>query len=97
MLPVGMFMFGWTARDSIPREVPTLGIVIYCRCSFVVGMGIFLPLSMSSPQYAASLFAANDAVRSAFAAGAILFGRPLYNNLGVGKGCRQGMQLAGAG
>lgn len=41
---------------------------------------------MSYPQYAASLFAGNDFFRSAFAFGSVLFGRPMYNNLGVGKG-----------
>ena len=45
---------------------------------------MYLPLSY--PQYAASLFATNDAWRAAFAAGAIIFARPLYVNLGVGKG-----------
>jgi DHA1 family multidrug resistance protein-like MFS transporter len=41
---------------------------------------------MSYPQYAASLFAGNDFVRSLFAFGAILFARPMFLNLGVGKG-----------
>lgn len=41
---------------------------------------------MSYPQYAASLFAGNDFFRSLFAFGAVLFGRPMYLNLGVGKG-----------
>ena len=45
---------------------------------------MYLPLSY--PQYAASLFAANDLCRSSLAAGAVLFGNPLYENLGVGKG-----------
>lgn len=52
----------------------------------MAGLGIFIYLPLSYPQYAASLFAANDALRSSFAAGAILFGRPLYHNLGIGKG-----------
>ncbi|QYS95347.1 hypothetical protein H0G86_002641 [Trichoderma simmonsii] len=86
-VPIGMFLFGWGARESIPWEIPTLGIVIYCGCSFVVGLGIFIHLPCSYTQYSASLFAANDALRSAFASAAILFGRPLYVNLGVGKGC----------
>uniref|UniRef100_A0A0D2YG30 Major facilitator superfamily (MFS) profile domain-containing protein n=1 Tax=Fusarium oxysporum (strain Fo5176) TaxID=660025 RepID=A0A0D2YG30_FUSOF len=85
--PIGMFLFGWGARESIPWEVPTLGIVIYCGFSFVVGSGIFIYLPLGYPHYAASLFAANDALRSSFAAAAILFGRPLYLNLGIGKGC----------
>ncbi|OAQ95525.1 MFS general substrate transporter [Purpureocillium lilacinum] len=86
-VPVGMFLFGWAARESVPWPVPTLGVVVFCGCSFVVGLGIFIHLPLSYPEYAASLFAANDALRSSFAAGAILFGRPLYVNLGVGKGC----------
>ncbi|PTB49953.1 hypothetical protein M431DRAFT_499963 [Trichoderma harzianum CBS 226.95] len=86
-VPIGMFLFGWAARESIPWEIPTLGIVIYCGCSFVVGLGIVIHLPCSYTQYSASLFAANDALRSAFASAAILFGRPLYVNLGVGKGC----------
>ena len=45
---------------------------------------MYLPLSY--PQYAASLFATNDTWRSALAAGAIIFARPLYINLGVGRG-----------
>lgn len=83
----GMFLFGWAARSSIHWIAPTIGIVLYCGCGFVVGLGIFIYLPMTYPQYAASLFAANDALRSTFAAAAILFARPLYVNLGVAKGC----------
>lgn len=45
---------------------------------------MYLPLTY--PQYAASLFAANDMCRSAVAAGAVIFARPLYTNLGIGRG-----------
>lgn len=45
---------------------------------------MYLPLTY--PQYAASLFAANDLCRSALAAGSIIFARPLYRNLGLGRG-----------
>lgn len=41
---------------------------------------------MSYPQYAASMFAGNDFCRSLFAFGAVLFSRPMFLNLGVGKG-----------
>jgi hypothetical protein len=41
---------------------------------------------MSYPQYAASLFAGNDFCRSLFAFGAVLFSRPMYLDLGIGKG-----------
>lgn len=45
---------------------------------------MYLPLTY--PQYAASLFAANDAWRSAMAAGSIIYTHPMYVNLGIGKG-----------
>ncbi|KAL7930676.1 major facilitator superfamily domain-containing protein [Trichoderma chlorosporum] len=93
--PIGMFLFGWAARESVPWEVPTLGIIIYCGCSFVVGLGIFIHLPCSYTQYSASLFAANDAFRSAFASAAILFGRPLYSNLGVGCSLLGGLSAFG--
>ena len=41
---------------------------------------------MSYPQYAASLFAANDFFRSSMACGSILFAHPLFVNLGVARG-----------
>ena len=45
---------------------------------------MYLPLSY--PQYAASLFAANDFFRSAWAAGAVLYARPLFERLGIAGG-----------
>lgn len=41
---------------------------------------------MSYPKYAASLFAGNDFFRSLFAFGAVLFSRPMYVDMGIGKG-----------
>ncbi|KAK9342426.1 MFS general substrate transporter [Lipomyces starkeyi] len=57
--PIGLFLYGWTSRESIHWVVPTIGILIY---------------------------AANDFCRSAFASGSIIFARPMYLNLGIGKG-----------
>jgi MFS transporter, DHA1 family, multidrug resistance protein len=83
---IGLFMFGWTARPDIHWIAPTIGITIYGASVFVVMQCIFVYVPLSYPQYAASLFAGNDFLRSAFACGSILFGRPLFINLGVGKG-----------
>jgi DHA1 family multidrug resistance protein-like MFS transporter len=47
---------------------------------------VFLYLPFTYPRYAASLFAANDFARSAFAAGCVIFSQPMYHNLGVPKG-----------
>jgi DHA1 family multidrug resistance protein-like MFS transporter len=48
---------------------------------------IFMYLPFTYPQYAASLFAANDFARSAFAAVCIVFSGPMFKSLGVAKGC----------
>ncbi|KAJ6118407.1 multidrug transporter [Penicillium samsonianum] len=83
---IGLFIFGWTARASIHWIVPTIGITVYAASVFIIMQCIFVYVPLSYPQYAASLFAANDFLRSALACGSILFARPLFINLGVAKG-----------
>ena len=85
-IPIGLFVFGWTSNPHIHWIVSVIGIVIFAASAFVLFQCIFMYLPLSYPQYAASLFATNDAWRASFAAGAIIFARPLYVNLGVGKG-----------
>ncbi len=86
LLPVGLFLFGWTARTSVHWIASVIGIGIYTFGVFILLQCIFVYVPMSYPQYAASLFAGNDFARSALATGAILFARPLYINLGIGPG-----------
>ena len=95
--PVGLFLFAWTARENIHWIVPTIGISIYAASVFVVFQCVLVYLPLSYPQYVASLFAGNDFSRSATAAGSILFSRPMYINLGVGKGVSilAGLSVAG--
>ncbi|KXG50247.1 Major facilitator superfamily domain, general substrate transporter [Penicillium griseofulvum] len=85
--PFGILIFAWTSRDWINWVVPTIGIVLYMSCVFVITMCIFIYLPISYPRYAASLFAANSFLRSAVACAAIHFSQPLFINLGIGKGC----------
>lgn len=35
-LATGLFLFGWTSRESINWAVPTIGIVIYGASMFIV-------------------------------------------------------------
>jgi DHA1 family multidrug resistance protein-like MFS transporter len=88
ILPIGLFLFGWTANSSpkIHWIVPTLGIVIFATGIFIVFQCIFIYIPLTYPQYSASLFAGNDFARSSIAAGAIHFSRPMFIALGVGKG-----------
>lgn len=83
---IGLFIFAWTARSSISWVVPTIGIVIYGYSAFMISQCIFVYVPFSYPMYAASLFAANDFFRSALAAGAVEFARPLFINLGIANG-----------
>ncbi|KAK4696216.1 MFS transporter, DHA1 family, multidrug resistance protein, partial [Lecanoromycetidae sp. Uapishka_2] len=84
--PIGLFLFAWTANPKIHWIAPTIGITIYGATVFIVMQCIFVYVPLSYPQYAASLFAGNDFFRSALACGSILFARPLFINLGVGRG-----------
>ncbi|CAG7923226.1 unnamed protein product [Penicillium olsonii] len=83
---IGLFLFAWTARSSIHWIAPTIGITIYGATVFIVMQCIFVYIPLSYPQYAASLFAANDFFRSALACGSVLFAHPLFGNLGVARG-----------
>ncbi|PYH84601.1 multidrug transporter [Aspergillus uvarum CBS 121591] len=85
-LPIGLFLFGWTARPAIHWLPSLVGVVLYTGGVFVIFQCLFLYLPQMYPRYAASLFAANDFCRSALAAGSIHYGVPLYQNLGVGRG-----------
>jgi MFS transporter, DHA1 family, multidrug resistance protein len=86
ILPAGFFMFGWTARQGVPWIVSVIGVAIVVLGNFFIFQSVFIYLPLSYPKYAASLFAANDLARSMFAAGCVLFARPMFINLGIGGG-----------
>ncbi|EMC99057.1 hypothetical protein BAUCODRAFT_120350 [Baudoinia panamericana UAMH 10762] len=86
LLPIGLFLFGWTARPGINWAVPTLGVLIFASTSFVLIQVIFVYLPTSYPRYAASIFAGNNLLRSVIACCAIHWSLPLYANLGIGRG-----------
>ncbi|KAL2067884.1 hypothetical protein VTL71DRAFT_15982 [Oculimacula yallundae] len=86
LTPIGLFMFAWTSKPSIHWIVPTIGVTIYTVGIFLIIQCVFVYIAMTYPEYAASLFAGNDFCRSALAAGAILFSRPLFLNLGISEG-----------
>ncbi|KIW04605.1 uncharacterized protein PV09_04353 [Verruconis gallopava] len=85
-LPIGYFMFGWTARHAVHWIVSLIGVTILVFANFWIFQSIFVYLPLSYPRYAASLFAANDLSRSSLAAACVLFSRPMFVNLGIGGG-----------
>lgn len=86
VLPIGLFIFAWTARASIHWIVPLIGVSIFVLGQYMVIQGLFMYVPVSYPQYAASIFTGNDLIRSAVATGCILAARPMFINLGVHKG-----------
>ncbi|KAH8126870.1 major facilitator superfamily domain-containing protein [Trichoderma asperelloides] len=67
-LPVGLFLFG------LSLSIVGTFTIIVCMLQYV---------AFTYPKYSASLFAANDFARSTLAAGAIMFSRPMFLNLGI--------------
>ena len=84
---MALFWFGWTAREDIHWIVSIIGLSFFAYGAFILFQCLFMYLPLTYPRYAASLFAANDVFRSAFAAGAIIWAHPMYANLGIGRGC----------
>jgi DHA1 family multidrug resistance protein-like MFS transporter len=98
LLPVGLMVFAWTARPDIHWIVCLIGVVLFVIGFFIVMQALFVYLPLSYPKYAASLFTANDLLRSLNAFASVLYARPLFINLGVDKGVTLlgGLTCAGA-
>lgn len=86
LLPAGLFWFGWTANSHTHWIVCTIGLTLFPIGAFILFQCIFIYLPLTYPQYAASLFAANDLCRSMLASGSILYAHPLFVNLGIARG-----------
>ncbi|KAF2173275.1 hypothetical protein M409DRAFT_62830 [Zasmidium cellare ATCC 36951] len=85
-IPIGQFIFAWTARPDIHWFPSILGVAVSMIGIFIITQCMFSYLPFTYPIYAGSLFAANNFARAALAAGAILFSTPMFNNLGIDGG-----------
>jgi DHA1 family multidrug resistance protein-like MFS transporter len=83
-IPLCLFWFGWTARPSVHWIVPIIGSGWFSVGAFLLFNSVLNYLGDAYPDYAASVFAGNDFMRSSFGAGFPLFAAAMYNNLGVG-------------
>ncbi|KAI1206499.1 MFS general substrate transporter [Annulohypoxylon truncatum] len=84
--PIGLFIFAWTSRPDIHWIVPIIGLMVLFVCFVIAFQCMNFYIARCYPRYSASIFAANTFARSCFAAGSILFSRPMYEKLGVGGG-----------
>jgi DHA1 family multidrug resistance protein-like MFS transporter len=83
-VPICLFWFGWSARPDIHWIMPIIGSSFFSIAAFLLFNSALPYLSDTYPEYAASVFAGNDLMRSSFGAGFPLFASAMYNRLGVG-------------
>ena len=84
MIPVCLFWFGWSARPSIHWIMPIVGSGFFSIGTLLLFNSVLNYLGDAYPEYAASVLAGNDFMRSSFGAGFPLFASAMYKNLGVG-------------
>jgi DHA1 family multidrug resistance protein-like MFS transporter len=83
-IPVCLFWFGWSSRASIHWIMPIIGSSFFSFGTFLLFNSVLNYLPDAYPEYAASVLAGNDLMRSNFGAGFPLFANAMYKNLGVG-------------
>lgn len=83
-VPLCLFWFGWSARESVHWIVPIIGTAWFSIGAFLLFNAVLNYLGDAYPAYAASVLAGNDLFRSSFGAGFPLFATAMYNKLGVG-------------
>ncbi|KAF2097291.1 MFS transporter [Rhizodiscina lignyota] len=83
-IPICLFWFGWSSRDSIHWIMPIIGSGFFAVAAFLLFMSVLNYLTDAYPDYAASVLAGNDLFRSSFGAFFPLFAGAMYHNLGVG-------------
>lgn len=82
-IPICLFWFGWSARPSIHWIMPIIGSGFFAVGTFLLFNSVLNYLPDAYPEYAASVLAGNDFMRSSFGAGFPLFATAMYKNLGV--------------
>lgn len=72
-IPICLFWFGWISRPSVPLIVPIIGPAWFSIGAFLLFNSVLNYLGDAYPEYAASVLAGNDFMRSSFGAGFPLF------------------------
>lgn len=86
VMPLGFFLYGWTAEKHVHWIAPIVGTAVIGIGNMIIFMCVQLYLVDSFGLYAASAMAANTLVRSVAGAVLPLAGLPMYERLGVGWG-----------
>ncbi|USW57823.1 Putative MFS transporter superfamily [Septoria linicola] len=86
LIPVGLFIYGFTAQYQIQWAVPLFGTLLVGVGLIACFMAINTYLVDTFNVYAASALAANTVLRSIFGGVFPLFGLQMYDALGLGWG-----------
>ncbi|KAF8202324.1 MFS polyamine transporter [Pholiota molesta] len=82
MIPVGMFIYAWSAFQRIPWIALAIGITIFTWGIFIVYLAVFSYLADCYGPFASSALAGQSLARNLSATAFPLFTAQMYNNLG---------------
>ncbi|KAF4964023.1 hypothetical protein FSARC_8021 [Fusarium sarcochroum] len=85
-LPICLFWFGWSSRESVHWIVPVIGSGLFAIGVVTLFNAVYMYIGIVYAQYAASIFAGATLFRALLGAAFPLFARALFNRLGVGPG-----------
>ncbi|KAK9469709.1 major facilitator superfamily domain-containing protein [Lipomyces arxii] len=83
LMPIGLFIFGWTSPDRYPWIAPVIGLTLLAAGFLTIFQGCINYLVDSFPKYGASAIAATTFLRSCSAAAFPIFGRVMFQRIGV--------------
>lgn len=86
LVPIGLFIYGWTCEYRVHWFVPIIGMVIVGAGNMIIFMALILYLVDVFTLYAASALAANTFIRSIGGALLPLAGLKMFKVLGIGWG-----------
>jgi multidrug resistance protein len=86
LLPIGLFIYGWTAEYRVHWIAPIVGTALIGGGNMMMMMAIQIYLIDAFTIYAASAIAANTVIRSIAGAVLPLAGLKMYARLGIGWG-----------
>ncbi|PLB53937.1 MFS general substrate transporter [Aspergillus steynii IBT 23096] len=84
LLPIGLFLFGWTAHYSVHWIVPAIGVGVSTMGIFAIYLAVFNYLADTYHRYASSALAAQSFCRNMMGGVFPLVSKQLFNNLSFG-------------
>ena len=85
-IPVCLFIFAWTSRESVHWIVPIIGTSLFAPGIFMAFMAVLGYLGDAYPAYITSVYAGNDLARASFGASFPLFANAMFHKLGIDWG-----------